>query len=497
MSLAIKTSKAVGWTTLARIIQQAFQFGLSMVLMRLLGPEAFGLIAMVLVFSGFAGIFQELGFSSAIVQHQNLREEHRSTIFWLTVAMGALLTGILALAAPFIGAFYKEPLLRPMADWLAFSFLLSAPGMVPRALLQKNLRFAILAKTDIATTIVAGVVAGIMAAKGCGVWSLVAQQLIVAGLASASLFVFVDWRPRLLWSWGAFRELLGFGAGLTGFNVVNYWARSADKLLIGKFMDATALGLYSRAYNLMLLPLTQVISVIAPVMFPALSSIQGDKARVRNAYLRVMRLLTFIIFPMMLGLAVVAKPFVLAIFGAKWSGIIPLVQILSIVGLMQALLNPTGWIYLSQGRTNWFFWWGLGASAFLVICIVFGVLHGQVESIARAYLIGNAIITLPGIAIPGLLIEMRLRDVWFSIQENLLAAGIMAAVVWGSSKLIPASLESIWQLAIMVSVGMGTYALITRLAAKGVYLEMSEILEKGMRKPKRQQGVAVNHLPVQ
>src|ERR1017187_10391233 len=162
MSLTARTTKAVGWTTAARVIQQVFQFALSVLLMRLLGPKAFGLIGMVLVFSGFAGIFCELGFSSAIVQRQNLREEHRSTIFWLTLFMGGLLTLLLALAAPWIAAFYKQPLLKPMSLCLAFSYVLSAPGMVPRALLQKTMRFDVLAKTDVAATLVSGVVAAVM-----------------------------------------------------------------------------------------------------------------------------------------------------------------------------------------------------------------------------------------------------------------------------------------------------------------------------------------------
>jgi O-antigen/teichoic acid export membrane protein len=482
MSLTARTSKAVGWTTLAKIIQQAFQFGLSVVLMRLLGPKAFGLIGMVLVFSGFAGIFQELGFSSALVQHQKLREEHRSTIFWLTLGMGGLLTLLLILAAPWIAVFYKEPLLKPMSVWLAFSFLLATPGMVPRALLQKDMRFDVLAKTDVAATLVSGVVAAVMAIKGFGVWSLVAQQLIAAGIASASLFLFVDWRPKFLWSRSGFRELLGYGAGLTGFNIVNYWARSADKLLIGKFMDATALGLYSRAYSLMLLPLTQVVSVLAPVMFPALSSIQDDKPRVRNAYLRVTRLLTFITFPMMLGLAVVAKPFVLALFGEQWVSIIPLIQILSFVGMTQTLCNPTGWIYLSQGRTDWFFWWGLLGSGFMIISIAIGVLFGRVESVAWAYLIGSLIETVPSIMIPGWLINMRVRDVWFSVQKNLFGAGIMAIIILGVSQILSERLKPLYQLVILVTLGIGIYALIMWLIAGAVYKDIFNITKNARLK---------------
>lgn len=483
MSLTLRTSKAVGWTTAAKIIQQAIQFCLTVVLMRLLGPKAFGLIGMVLVFSGFAGIFRELGFSSAIVQRPDLREEHCSTIFWLTLGTGGLLTLMLALAAPLIAVFYKQPLLRPMTIWLAFIFVLGAPGLVPRALLQKGIRFDVMAKSDVVSSVVSGAGAVIMAAMGTGVWSLVAQQLIYVTVSSVMLFFYVDWRPRFLWSNSGLRELLGYGAGLTGFNIVNYWARSADKLLIGKFMDANALGLYSRAYSLMLLPITQIISVISPVMFPALSSIQHDKARVRNAYLRVMRLLTFINFPMMLGLVVVAKPFVYTLFGQQWAGVIPLIQILSFVGMTQTLCNPVGWIYLSQGRTDWLFWWGIAASAIVTATVVVGVLLGNVETVAAAYLVGNVIVTIPCISIPARLIGMSVKQVWHAVRQNLLSSVIMAVVVWSAGQMIPDSAGSALLLIVQVLLGIGVFWVIARFFANVAYEEAvglgSKVLRRG------------------
>jgi O-antigen/teichoic acid export membrane protein len=225
----------------------------------------------------------------------------------------------------------------------------------------------------------------------------------------------------------------------------------------------------------MLLPLTQIVSVIAPVMFPALSSIQDDKPRVRNAYLRVMRVLTFLTFPMMLGLVVVAKPFVLALFGEQWAGAIPLIQILSFVGLTQTLCNPTGWIYLSQGRTDWLFWWGVGGSGFMVVSIVIGVLFGRVEAVAWAYLIGSIIATIPCIAIPGRLIGMSVRDVWSSVRGSFVCAVGMACIVWCVGRLLPEGWKPLYQLMIQVAVGVGAYALIVWWFATSAYREIIDV----------------------
>ena len=365
------------WTSAGRIGQQLLQFGLMIYLMRALGPKAFGLVAIVTVFTGFARAFTDFGFSAALVQRQDSKEEHRSSAFWFSLLGASTLAVILCVASGWIATFYEEELLGPITVWMALGLILGAFGAVPRALLQKALRFKTLVLIDSCGLLVGGSAAIAAALLGAGVWCLVIQQLVGTATVSGGLLVMGGWRPRWMWSRPAFTELLGFGAGLTGFGVINYWARSADKLLIGAYFGPVALGVYSRAYSLMLLPITQFIRVLAPVMFPALSTIQDDKPRVRAAFLRALNLLTFATFPMMTGLYVVAEPFVLGLFGAEWAEVVPLIQILSFVGVTQSVCNPTGWLYLSQGRTDWMFRWGVFSGGFLVLTIVLGVWFGS------------------------------------------------------------------------------------------------------------------------
>lgn len=463
------------WTAAAKIAQQALQFALFTALMRFLGPDAFGLVGMVMVFSGFAAIFSEMGFGSALIQRQELSEAHRSTVFWLTNGVSVLLGGILFAAGPLIAAFYKEPLLRPMSAWIALSFLLTGPGVVSRSLLIKALRFDVLAKVDVAALIVSGAVAIAAAAAGAGVWSLVAQQLVCAGVTSALSFWFGGWRPRFLWSSAAAKELFGYGAGLTGFNIINYWARSADKLLIGHWLGSVPLGLYSRAYSLMLMPLTQIVSIVTPVMFPAMSTIKDDKERIRRIFLRMTTLLTFITFPMMTGLIVVAKPFVLALFGAKWEEVVPLIQILSFVGMIQTLTNPVGLIYNSQGRTDWLFWWGIAGSAILVLSITVGSLLGGVQQVAWAYLIGNLVVVGPCLFIPGRLIGMSLRDIWLAIRGSLCCALGMGLIVWLVDRSLPQEFTPLARLLVTVPVGGLAYAGLAYFSKLGVLSQLQEM----------------------
>jgi PST family polysaccharide transporter len=435
--------------------------------MRLLEPEAFGLIGMILVLSGFAEIFGELGFSSALVQRPVLREDHRSTVFWLNLGMAGVLGSIMYLAAPAIAAFYGLPLLGPMSAWMSLCFLLSAPSLVPRALLQRELRFDVLAKVNVSALLVSGAAAVATAASGAAVWSLVVAQLVGAGTKSLLLLWLGGWYPRLLCSQQALRELFAYGSQVTGFKLVSYWARSADKLLIGKFIGSDALGLYSRASTLILLPVTQVLTVLGKVMFPALSSLQGDKSRVRRAFLRVIDLLTLLTFPLALGFVVVAEAFVLGLFGANWRGVVRLSQILALVGMTQALCNPTAWIYGSQGRTDWLLWWGIGRSGVFVVSIVIGLMLGGVEAVALANLVGNLIITIPSLALPGRLIGMTISDIWKTIRNNLLCATAMAMIVWGVGHMLPAGMTSLTQLAVQVVAGGIAYGALAYIFCRG------------------------------
>lgn len=429
MALLSDVLRGVKWTAGGRILQQGLQFGLSVVLMRLLGPESFGLIGMVLVFTGFAGVFQDLGFSSALVQLEKVTEQHRSTAFWSSLALGVLIAATLSASSQLIAGFYDIPELRSIVIAVSTSFLASALGSVPRAILLRQMRFDSIAIVESMATVLSGTAAASAALMGLGVWALVLQIWVSSFVGSVGLFLCSPWRPKLLLSTRAFKDLWGFGAGLTGFTIVNYWARKADDLLIGKFFGSTALGLYSRAYSLMLLPLSQIMRVLSPVLFPALASIQHDHARVRKAYLRVISMLTYISFPLMFGIAATARPFILTLFGPEWAGLIPLTQILAIAGALGSLVSPLGVIFTSQGKTGTFFRIGLLSGGTIIFFISLGVYLGDVVAVAWCYLAGSILVVIPNYAAAGRLIHMRLTEVVAAVGGNFGCALAMAVIV--------------------------------------------------------------------
>jgi O-antigen/teichoic acid export membrane protein len=449
---------------------------MTVVLARLLLPSDFGLIGMIAVFSGFAALFVDLGFGAALVQRRDLDDRHLSSAFWLNVATGLAFACLLAGLAPALAAFYDEARLLPLTLALSTNLLLASMVVVQGALLQREMNFRRLSVIENASTLTAAVLAVGAALAGLGVWSLVVYGLANTTGRGVLLWSLSDWRPRLLIDRKAVGELWHFGSHLVGFASVNYWSRNTDNLLIGKFVGAAGLGIYDRAYQLMLMPLTQVTQVIGRVMFPAFSLIQDDHARVRRAYLRAIGMLSLLTFPIVVGLLVVAEPFVITVFGPKWEEVVPILQILCLAALTQPIGASVGWIYQSQARTDLMFRWGLAAAVLTIIAFAIGVNWG-VTGVAVAYVVRTVLLIYPNYAIPGRLIGMSFRDVVRAVQGPLGAAVATGVVVWLVG-LPLADLATPSLLLVQTAVGACLYVALVHLLSLPPYSEVRQILRE-------------------
>jgi PST family polysaccharide transporter len=475
VSLRDKTISGLGWTTTARIVQQILQFVISVLLARLLTPEAFGLVGMIFIFTGFASMFSDGGFGAALVQAESIEERHRSSVFWLNVLIGLVLTGIVILAAPWVAWFYGEPTLEPLTVVIAFQFIIGALSNVHTSLFRREMDFKKITIVQILAKIVSGIVGIALALSGYGVWSLVWQGLMSSAANVASVWTISSWRPQFLFRKNAIQELLRFSGNLLGFNLVNYWTRSADDLLIGKFVGSAGLGIYTKAYGLMLLPVRQITSVISDVMFPALSRIQNDIDRVRRVYLRANRIIGFVTIPMMCGLMAVAHPFVLALFGPKWEAVVPVLQILCFVGVKQPVGSTTGWIYQSQGRTDWMFRWNVVVSTVTILSFVIGVQWGVI-GVATAYAIRSYVVWYHGISIPGRLIDMTFGDFVQNLAGIFACAVVMAGAVYALGLALPPEWPHWLHLLTQVPAGVVIYWALVHSFGVQAYRETFDLL---------------------
>jgi len=266
-----------------------------------------------------------------------------------------------------------------------------------------------------------------------------------------------------------------------GFNVLNYWVRNGDDMLIGRYLGGASLGIYARAYSLMMLPVDHVYGVLAAVMFPALSRVQDDTKRTKRIYLHSLAMIALVTFPMMIGMLVVAESFVLAIYGPKWQGMIPILRIFCMVGMLQSIGTTVGWIYQSQGRTDWMFRWGLGSGPLVIGSIVIGILVGTVEAVAISYAIAGIILLYPLFAIPGKLIDMTFGNVVGAVAPTLGSAAAMGFLVWIVGLLLPKEWSYWANLAVQVPIGIGVYGALVHFLRLPAYRQAKDIIREQLQ----------------
>lgn len=385
MSLRAKVLHGISWNFTSRLGTQLFQLGFNIVLARILSPHDYGLIGMLVVFTGFAVILSDSGLSAALIYRQDITDAHTSSVFWLQSGIGLALTLIFYFGAPFVAIFYDMPQLEQLTQFVSVIFIVQALGQTQSSLLTKTFQFPKLAIANIASTVLSGGLAIILALRGFGVWSLAWQIVVSAAITTCAYWFMSDWRPRFLFDRKATKELAGYAFYLLGHSGLNYWLRNGDNLLIGKFLGATQLGIYARAYSLMLLPMNNISSMLGQVMFPALSQIQNDIPKFREVYMKAVRMIALVSFPMMTGLAALTQPVTVLLLGEKWLAIVPVLQVLSFVGLLQSVIFPVGWVFTSLGHTKTQFHLSIVLGVVFLLLIALSLRYGVV-GVAYAYM---------------------------------------------------------------------------------------------------------------
>jgi O-antigen/teichoic acid export membrane protein len=378
--LAVHAARGFAWVVSGRLLSQAAQFLASIVLARLLAPSAYGLVAITWSFTGFAALFSDLGLGAALVQSERMSDRDAATAFAINALSGISLTLMVVVLRHPLAQLFGQPRVATLLAISSLSFTLTF-NVVPFAILERQMQFRKVAAIDVVCSTVGFSVSIICAVLGVGAASLVIGPLAATTLTSVSSLVVARWLPRALPSRASARRLLGFSGHLTGFNFLTYWARNADNLLLGRFAGARELGLYNRAYMLMLLPLTQVGGVLGRVLLPLFSNLQHDHARLRRAVIRLAGTTSLIVFPVLLGLAATAHNFVLVAFGPAWRGAIPLIVILAISGMPQVFGILSAQVCQAVGRPGLLSRWGVLWNLTALTAIVAG-LHWGAKGVA-------------------------------------------------------------------------------------------------------------------
>ena len=353
-SLKDKTVKGVFWSALDRFSTQGIQFVFGVLIARLLLPSDYGVIAMLNIFMAVAGTFIDCGFGSAIVRKLDRTQTDFSTVFYFNIVVAVFAYIGLWFAAPYIASFYDIPILTSITRVAALNLIISAFSGIQNSILTIKIDFKSRAKISVFTCVVTGVVGLWMAYNGYGVWALVFQLLSGSFLRTLLLWCLVKWHPSLVFSWTSFRELFSFGSKMLVSALLDTIYCNIYTIVIGKCFSSTSLGVYSRADNFAQYPSSNITSVLQSVTFPVLSSIQNEEERLADAYKRFLKMSAFVIFPMMMGLAAVADPFIRLVLTDKWEGAIYLLQIICFAMMWYPIHAINLNLLMVKGRSDYF-----------------------------------------------------------------------------------------------------------------------------------------------
>lgn len=430
MSLTSKTTKGVFWSGSSQVLKQIFQLIITAILARLLSPSDFGTLGMATVFISFITIFNEMGISAAIVQKKDMKHEHLSSIFFINIGMGLLLTALTIFVSPLIASFYQKDALKKIVIFLSFNFLFGSFAIIQQALLLKSFEFKKLMLADVVSLILSGFIGIFLAYSGFGVWSLVIQSLANTLFRVISLWIVSSFRPKFLFDWNGVKNYFLFSFNVLGSNIINYFARNLDYLLIGKFLGPAQLGYYTLAYKLMLYPLKNITSVIAGVFFPAFSAIQDNKPKIKEAYLKGIQYIALLTFPLMLGLFAIAPEFIMVVYGKKWGPAIFVIRVLCFTGMCQSIGTTVGTIFLSCGRPDLQFKWSIFAVPLICIAIAIGLKWG-INGVAVSYTAAELCLWLLSHVIANKLINLKMKDFLMSLIPITLISFSMLIIVSG------------------------------------------------------------------
>ncbi len=425
-------------------------------LARLLDPTDFGLVGMVTAFTGVLNLFRDFGLSAATIQRATVTEQETSTLFWINVLVGAVLTVVALVFAPAVGSFYHQPRLFWVTIAVAPGFLFNAAGVQHSALLQRQMRFTALASIDLLSLIASTVTAIVMAKFGYGYWALIAMTVSLPLFATVGLWVATGWVPGRPHRCAGLSSMMRFGGTLTLNGLVLYISTNLEKVLLGRFWGAEAIGLYGRAYQLIKIPTDNLNSAVGQVAFSALSRLRDDPGRLRSYFLKGYSLVLALNIPITMACALFADDIIRLILGPKWMGAAVLLRLLAPTILIYTIANPLGWLLDALGLVGRGLRIALAFAPFMIAGTLIGLPYGP-KGVALAYSTVMVLWVVPVIAwaVHGTMISFK--DVVMAVKDPLLAGLVAAGLALGVRHSCGQSLTVLPRLVLEATVLLGAY----------------------------------------
>jgi teichuronic acid exporter len=418
------------WKLMERGGTQGIQFIVQIILARLLLPEDYGIIALVVIFTSIAGVFVQSGLNTALIQKKDADEADFSSVFYLSLFIACLIYVVLFFAAPFIAAFYKIPEITPVFRVLSITLFFGAFNSIQNAVIARKMQFKKLFFSSTGAILISGTVGIYMAYTGYGVWALVGQQISNQLFVTLILWFTVKWRPQLLFSLERVKSLFSFGWKLLLSALIDTVYKDLRSLIIGKMYNPAMLGFYNRGQQFPSLIVSNINGSIQSVMLPVLASQQNNRPRVKDMMRRAIVTSSFIIFPMMVGLAVTAEPLVKFLLTDKWLPCVPFLQIFCASYALMPIHTANLQAINALGRSDIFLKLEIIKKVLGLSILVVTVFYG-IYAIALGQVFSGIISTFINAYPNKRLLGYSYKEQWNDIYPSLLLSLVMGAVVYG------------------------------------------------------------------
>ena len=382
------------WSGIQRFGTMGIGFISNIVLARLLSPDDYGCIGMLAIFITVSSTFVDGGFGSALIQKKEPTQRDYSTIFWWNLFLSVVLYCVLYLGAPFVSQFYRIPLLSSVLRVQGIILIINALNIIQSNQLRKKLNFRRLAVVNVVSQLVGVTVAIVAACYGWGVWALVAQQIVASTMTSLLLWTLNRWMPDMCFSLESFKQLFGFGSFILCSNFINTLCNNIQGLLIGRFFNPAIMGYYTQARKLEEVASHSFSTVIDQVSYPVLSKFQSDNEAMRNVLKKLVLVLSFMTFPLMLILILIAEPLITLLYGVKWLSCVPYFQILCVAGIAICLQGIHYYAVASKGKSKDLFIWTIIKRVLGLIILIGGMYLGDIKGLLWGCSLGSWVIFL-------------------------------------------------------------------------------------------------------
>jgi O-antigen/teichoic acid export membrane protein len=468
-----RATKALLWDLLGSYGGQLSSFVISIFLARLLSPEEFGLVGMSMVFIGMLGVFKGLGFGTALIQNKDNSSLTYSSVFYLNVFAGFVLTVALFFAAPQIGVFFNNEIVEELVKLLSITFFINSFNIVQTTILSKSLDFKSLTFRNLIAQIFAGFIAIIFAFYDYGVYALVIQQIVGVILSTILLWKMSVWKPKLEFSWPEIRKLSSFSVYIFASSSVNKIIYQLDTLIIGKLFSPATLGYFTRANSLNNLITKNSSASITKVFFPTLAQIQNDDERFQRIYLRVINMVASIAIFLTCLFYLIGEELIVGLFGAKWVASIPIFQILILKGFTYPISAMVVNAFLAKGKSKANFHFGNIRKVLQLVPFIFAYFGGF-----YAFLYANLVISLLSWLLNNLFahlsLNITLKDQFLAMGPHLAFATISVCCI---TYFLPSNFSYFWA---VVKVIVFTLSFLTflKLSKAPILIEANELIKK-------------------